>query len=82
VGDGEAALTLGLSQQRISLLAEKGSVHERFKGRQDLLDYAEEKGIPVTSTKSKPWSMDENSKRTWSLPLPVQPWETAKQPSR
>ncbi|KAJ5616779.1 hypothetical protein N7537_001893 [Penicillium hordei] len=34
--------------------------YERFKGRQDLLDYAEEKGIPVTSTKSKPWSMDEN----------------------
>ncbi|EMF11586.1 argininosuccinate synthase [Sphaerulina musiva SO2202] len=34
--------------------------YERFKGRQDLLDYAAEKGIPVTSTKSKPWSMDEN----------------------
>ncbi|KAF3022420.1 argininosuccinate synthetase [Neopestalotiopsis sp. 37M] len=34
--------------------------YERFKGRNDLLDYAAEKGIPVTSTKSKPWSMDEN----------------------
>ncbi|KAM3421057.1 hypothetical protein BST61_g1473 [Cercospora zeina] len=34
--------------------------YERFKGRQDLLDYATEKGIPVTSTKRKPWSMDEN----------------------
>ncbi|KAK3046489.1 argininosuccinate synthetase [Extremus antarcticus] len=34
--------------------------YERFKGRNDLLDYASEKGIPVTSTKSKPWSMDEN----------------------
>jgi hypothetical protein len=34
--------------------------YERFKGRQDLLDYAEQSGIPVTSTKSKPWSMDEN----------------------
>lgn len=34
--------------------------YNRFKGRQDLLDYASEKGIPVTSTKSKPWSMDEN----------------------
>jgi len=34
--------------------------YERFKGRQDLLDYAAAKGIPVTSTKSKPWSMDEN----------------------
>ncbi|KAK4939443.1 argininosuccinate synthetase [Elasticomyces elasticus] len=34
--------------------------YEVFKGRSDLLDYAEKKGIPVTSTKSKPWSMDEN----------------------
>ena len=31
-----------------------------FKGRNDLLDYASKSGIPVTSTKSKPWSMDEN----------------------
>jgi len=34
--------------------------YNRFKGRNDLLDYAAEKGIPVSSTKSKPWSMDEN----------------------
>ncbi|KAK5677219.1 argininosuccinate synthetase [Elasticomyces elasticus] len=34
--------------------------YNRFKGRNDLLDYASEKNIPVTSTKSKPWSMDEN----------------------
>jgi argininosuccinate synthase len=34
--------------------------YEIFGGRSDLLDYATEKGIPVTSTKSKPWSMDEN----------------------
>ncbi len=34
--------------------------YERFKGRGDLLDYAAEKHIPVTSTKSQPWSMDEN----------------------
>lgn len=34
--------------------------YERFAGRNDLLDYAEKAGIPVTSTKSKPWSMDEN----------------------
>ena len=34
--------------------------YETFKGRGDLLDYAAEKKIPVTSTKSKPWSMDEN----------------------
>jgi argininosuccinate synthase len=33
---------------------------ERFKGRKDLLDYAAKTGIPVTATKSKPWSMDEN----------------------
>ena len=33
---------------------------ERFKGRADLLDYAAKTGIPVTATKAKPWSMDEN----------------------
>ncbi|CAR24056.1 argininosuccinate synthase [Lachancea thermotolerans CBS 6340] len=33
---------------------------ERFAGRKDLLDYAAEKGIPVTQTKAKPWSTDEN----------------------
>ena len=32
----------------------------RFPGRQALLDYAEEKGIEVTSTKAKPYSMDAN----------------------
>ncbi|KAF6798862.1 argininosuccinate synthase [Colletotrichum sojae] len=30
---------------------------DRFKGRNDLLDYAAQKGIPVTSTKAKPYSM-------------------------
>ncbi|KAH2711171.1 argininosuccinate synthetase [Aspergillus fumigatus] len=34
--------------------------YNRFAGRNDLLSYAAEKGIPVTSTKAKPWSMDEN----------------------
>ncbi|MDI1490898.1 MAG: argininosuccinate synthetase [Ramalina farinacea] len=34
--------------------------YERFAGRAALLDYAAEKGIPVTSTKAAPWSMDEN----------------------
>lgn len=34
--------------------------YERFAGRNDLLDYAAKVGIPVTSTKAKPWSMDEN----------------------
>jgi argininosuccinate synthase len=33
---------------------------ERFAGRNDLLDYAAAKNIPVTSTKAKPWSMDAN----------------------
>lgn len=34
--------------------------YERFAGRNDLLDYAAQAGIPVSSTKGKPWSMDEN----------------------
>ncbi|KAJ9495385.1 argininosuccinate synthetase [Exophiala xenobiotica] len=34
--------------------------YERFKGRNDLLEYAAQQGIPVSQTKSKPWSMDEN----------------------
>lgn len=34
--------------------------YERFAGRNDLLDYAAKAGIPVSSTKAKPWSMDEN----------------------
>ena len=33
---------------------------ERFKGRTDLLQYAEEQGIPVDATAAKPYSMDEN----------------------
>ncbi|PHH50738.1 Argininosuccinate synthase [Ceratocystis fimbriata CBS 114723] len=33
---------------------------ERFQGRADLLDYAAATGIPVTSTKAKPYSMDDN----------------------
>ena len=33
---------------------------KRFAGRNDLLDYAEKMGIPVTSKKSSPWSMDAN----------------------
>lgn len=32
----------------------------RFVGRKDLLEYAAEKGIPVSQTKAKPWSTDEN----------------------
>eukprot|EP00741_Cyanophora_paradoxa_P023248 tig00000254_g22455.t1 len=32
----------------------------RFQGRSDLMKYAQEKGIPVSSTPKAPWSMDEN----------------------
>ncbi|KAJ1978876.1 argininosuccinate synthetase [Dimargaris cristalligena] len=32
----------------------------RFQGRNDLLAYAAEKGIPVVQTLAKPWSTDEN----------------------
>ncbi|KAJ8129225.1 hypothetical protein O1611_g4402 [Lasiodiplodia mahajangana] len=34
--------------------------HTRVFGRQALLDFAESKGVPVTSTKQKPFSMDAN----------------------
>ncbi|CAO1638669.1 unnamed protein product [Sympodiomycopsis kandeliae] len=34
--------------------------YTRFAGRSALLEYAASKGIPVTQTKSKPWSTDEN----------------------
>ncbi|KAH0582561.1 Argininosuccinate synthase [Termitomyces sp. J132] len=34
--------------------------YNRFAGRQALLDYAAQKGIPVAQTKAKPWSTDEN----------------------
>ncbi|KAI1317296.1 argininosuccinate synthase [Xylariaceae sp. FL0255] len=32
----------------------------RFQGRKDLLDFAKENGIPVSSTPKAPWSMDDN----------------------
>ncbi|KAF0322687.1 argininosuccinate synthase [Colletotrichum asianum] len=34
--------------------------YKRFEGRIDLLDYVAEKGIPVSSTKAMPFSMDDN----------------------
>jgi argininosuccinate synthase len=34
--------------------------YDRFAGRNDLLEYAAKCGIPVSQTKAKPWSMDEN----------------------
>ncbi len=33
---------------------------DRFKGRKDMLHYAEENGIPVTATHKKPYSEDDN----------------------
>lgn len=33
---------------------------KRFQGRNDLLEYAKENDIPVSSTPKAPWSMDEN----------------------
>lgn len=36
----------------------------QFKGRTDLLNYAAEQGIPVTSTLQKPYSVDENLMHT------------------
>ena len=33
---------------------------EKFKGRNDLLEYARVNNIPVSSTPKAPWSMDEN----------------------
>lgn len=33
---------------------------DKFKGRDDLIEYAKQHNIPVKSTKSDPWSTDEN----------------------
>ncbi len=33
---------------------------QRFRGRTDLLNYAEEQGIPIEASSEKPYSMDEN----------------------
>ena len=33
---------------------------DKFKGRDDLIEYARQNNIPVKSTKSDPWSTDEN----------------------
>ncbi len=38
----------------------KPEFYHRFVGRQALLDYAASQSIPVTQTKAKPWSTDEN----------------------
>ncbi|EMP34678.1 Far upstream element-binding protein 3 [Chelonia mydas] len=34
--------------------------YNRFRGRNDLMDYAKKHGIPVPVTPKSPWSMDEN----------------------
>ncbi|MFH1159163.1 MAG: argininosuccinate synthase [Pseudomonadota bacterium] len=33
---------------------------QRFRGREDMLNYAEQHGIPVTATRKKPYSEDDN----------------------
>ena len=33
---------------------------DKFRGRQDLLNFAAETNIPVSSSPKAPWSMDEN----------------------
>lgn len=33
---------------------------DQFKGRSDMIEYARQNGIPITSTLEKPYSMDEN----------------------
>jgi argininosuccinate synthase len=33
---------------------------QQFKGRPDMIEYAERHGIPITSTRQNPYSMDEN----------------------
>ncbi len=37
---------------------------DKFKGRQDMIKYAEEKGIPIPVTQKKPYSTDENLMHT------------------
>ena len=37
-----------------------GEFLRRFRGRTDLLNYAEEQGIPIEASSEKPYSMDEN----------------------
>ncbi|PNI68889.1 ASS1 isoform 9, partial [Pan troglodytes] len=34
--------------------------YNRFKGRNDLMEYAKQHGIPIPVTPKNPWSMDEN----------------------
>ncbi|KIW00626.1 argininosuccinate synthase [Verruconis gallopava] len=63
--------------------------YNRFQGRNDLLDYAAATGIPVTSTKAKPYSMDANlahcsyeagSLEDPSLPPPDDMWTMTDDP--
>lgn len=42
---------------------------KRFAGRNDLLDYAAQNNIPVTSTKAKPWSMGKQSLNTGQISI-------------
>ncbi|MCO5594457.1 hypothetical protein L7F22_048487 [Adiantum nelumboides] len=46
---------------RLRFFLPRSEFYNRFAGRTALLEYAESKGIPVTQTKAKPWSTDENA---------------------
>jgi argininosuccinate synthase len=54
-----AYAALGPRMEVIAPWKDRGFL-DRFKGRTDLLRYAEEQGIPVEATAEKPYSMDEN----------------------
>jgi len=49
----------------------------KFEGREDLLEYARVKGIPVTQTKKKPYSTDENIMHiSYESGVLEDPWES------
>ena len=65
--------------------------YNRFPGRDALLDYAKQKGIPVTSTKAAPWSTDENMVHCSfeagiledpNVTPPVEMWKLTQDPSK
>ena len=58
-----AALKLMPNAEIISHSKDKKFL-KQFKGRNDLIQYAMDKGIPITSTLKKPYSIDENLMHT------------------
>lgn len=54
--------------------------YERYPGRNELLAYAEEAGIPVKATKSQPWSSDENLMHiSFESGMLEDPWQAPRQ---